>query len=73
MITHACNQYSFWRFTPERYRANALEFTATYAHNELIIIEKLEDNRLKVEFVDKQQQNDPYADMGNKVANELPY
>ena len=27
----------------------------------------------KVEFVDKQQQSDPYADMGNKVANEQPY
>ena len=52
-ITNDCKQESFWRFTSPRYRSNALEFTATHAHCELIIIEKLEDNRLKVEFVDK--------------------
>ena len=53
MITHACNQYSFWRFTSPYYRLNALEFTATYAHYELVIIEKLDNNRLQVEFMDR--------------------
>lgn len=48
-----CKQKSFWRFSPAYYRPNALEFTATYALCELIIIEKLEDNRLQVEFMDK--------------------
>lgn len=52
-ITDNCNQYSFWRFTSPYYRSNALEFTSTYAHCELVIIEKLDNNRLQVEFMDK--------------------
>jgi hypothetical protein len=52
-ITNDCNYKSFWRFTPACYRSNALEFTGTYAHCVLVIIEKLDDNRLQVEFMDK--------------------
>lgn len=52
-ITNNCNQHSFWRFTKSCYRENALEFTSTYAHCELVIIEKLDDNRLQVEFMDR--------------------
>lgn len=50
-ITNDCKQKSFWRFTP--LCSNTLEFTATYAHCELVIIEKLDDNRLQVNFMDK--------------------
>jgi hypothetical protein len=52
-ITNDCKQESFWRFTRSNYRSNALEFTATHAHCELVIIEKLDDNHLQVEFMDK--------------------
>ena len=50
-ITNDCKQKSFWRFA--RLFSNTLEFTATYAQCELVIIEKLDDNRLQVEFMDK--------------------
>ena len=52
-ITNDCKQNSFWRFTKPCYRENALEFTSTYAHCELVIIEKLDGNRLQVEFMDR--------------------
>lgn len=52
-ITNDCKQESFWRFTRSGYRSNALEFTAPHAHCELVIIEKLDDNHLQVEFMDK--------------------
>lgn len=52
-ITNNCNRHSFWRFTKPCYRENALEFTSTYAHCELVVIEKLDGNHLQVEFMDR--------------------